>query len=76
VFEQNDSADLETDTDGYNLLEAHAHWQPTTWKNISVYFQGHNLLNEDGRRHQSFLKDEAPIRGRAVFAGFKFNFGL
>jgi iron complex outermembrane receptor protein len=75
VFKQNDAATLESDTDGYNLLSAHAHFQPQKWRQLEFYVQGHNLLNEDGRRHQSFLKDEAPVRGRAVMLGMKFNFG-
>lgn len=75
VFKQSDTADLESDTSGYNLLSAHVHWQPQQWRQVQFYLQGHNLLDEDGRRHQSFLKDEAPIRGLAVMAGLRFNFG-
>lgn len=75
VFKQSDSSELETDTDGYDLLSLDASWQPDGFKGGEFYIQGRNLLNEDGRRHQSFLKDEAPIIGRAVMAGIRFDFG-
>ncbi|WP_438970511.1 TonB-dependent receptor [Methylophaga sp.] len=75
VFRQSDSASLETDTSGYDLLSFNASWQPASLKGAEVYVQGHNLLNEDGRRHQSFLKDEAPIIGRTVMTGIRFDFG-
>jgi iron complex outermembrane receptor protein len=76
VFNQNNTAELETSTDGFNLVSFNANWQPPTLKGLGFYVKGRNLLNEDGRRHTSFLKDEAPILGRAVFAGLNFDFSL
>lgn len=76
VFEQNKTAELETKTDGYNLVSFDADWQPSGMKGLGFFVKGRNLLNEDGRRHQSFLKDEAPITGRALFAGIKFDFNI
>jgi len=76
VFEQNDTAELETDTDGYDLVSFDANWNPATVKGLGFFVKGRNLLDEDGRRHQSFLKDEAPIRGRALFAGVNFKFDM
>jgi iron complex outermembrane receptor protein len=76
VFEQNKTAELETKTDGYNLVSFDADWQPSGTKGLGFFVKGRNLLNEDGRRHQSFLKDEAPITGRALFAGIKFDFNI
>jgi iron complex outermembrane receptor protein len=76
VFEQNDSADVETDTDGYDLVSFDATWDPASLKGLAFFVKGRNLLNEDGRRHQSFLKDNAPITGRALFAGIKFDLTL
>lgn len=75
IFKQNDAAELETDTDGYNLVTVDARWKPASLKGGELYIQGRNLLNEDGRRHQSFLKEDAPIIGRALMTGIRFDFG-
>lgn len=75
VFKQTKSAALESDTDGYNLLSFNANWSPAMLKGAELFVQGRNLLNEDGRRHTSFLKDEAPITGRTVMTGVRFDFG-
>lgn len=75
IFKQSDAAALETDTDGYNLVSLDARWKPASLKGGEVYIQGRNLLNEEGRRHQSFLKDDAPIIGRALMTGIRFDFG-
>jgi iron complex outermembrane receptor protein len=74
VFEQDDTAELESKTDGYDLVSFDANWEPASLKGLGLFVKGRNLLDEDGRRHQSFLKDDAPITGRAFFAGIKFNF--
>lgn len=76
VFNQNNTAELETSTDGFDLVSFNANWQPPKLKGLGFYVKGRNLLNEDGRRHTSFLKGEAPILGRAVFAGLNFDFSL
>jgi iron complex outermembrane receptor protein len=76
VFEQNDSAELEIDTDGYDLISFDATWEPVSLKGLAFFVKGRNLLDEDGRRHQSFLKDNAPITGRALLAGIKFDLNL
>lgn len=75
VFRQSRNAELESDTDGYNLLSLDASWQPDYLKGAEIFIQGRNLLNEDGRRHQSFLKEEAPIIGRTLMTGIRFDFG-
>ncbi len=75
VFRQSESADLESDTEGYDLLSFNASWAPDSLKGAEIFVQGRNLLNEDGRRHQSFLKEEAPIIGRTVMTGIRFDFG-
>jgi iron complex outermembrane receptor protein len=76
VFEQNDSAGSETDTAGYDLVSFDANWDPASLKGLGFFVKARNLLDEDGRRHQSFLKDKAPITGRALFAGVKFKFDV
>lgn len=75
VFKQSKTADLEETTGGYNLLSADLGWKPVGLGGAELYLKGRNLLNEDGRRHTSFRKDEAPIIGRSLFAGVRFDFG-
>lgn len=76
VFEQDDTALLETDTDGYDLVSFDVNWDPASLKGLGFFVKGRNLLNEDARRHQSFLKDDATITGRALYAGVKFDFSM
>lgn len=75
VFKQTKTATLEEDTDGYNLVSFDVFWRPASFKGGEVFISGRNLLNEDGRRHQSFFKDESPIIGRTLITGVRFDFG-
>lgn len=66
----------EDETEGFNLVSFDLTWSPEAWGgNTALFLRGRNLLNEDGRLHQSFLKDDAPILGRAFIAGFRVGFG-
>ncbi len=76
VDRQNRIGEAESTTEGYNLVSLDVSWQPPgTGTDTTLYLRGRNLLNEDGRRHQSFFKDAAPIIGRAVFVGFSTQLG-
>ena len=75
VFKQNKTAEFESSTSGYNLLSADVIWSPSQLKNTQFFLKGVNLLNDEGRRHTSFRKDTAPIVGRTVYAGIRFDFG-
>ena len=76
VFNQSKTAELESSTDGYDLVSFDANWQPASLKGLGVFVKGRNLLNEDGRRHTSFLKDNSVIVGRSILAGFNFDFNI
>ncbi|MBT3504905.1 MAG: TonB-dependent receptor [Piscirickettsiaceae bacterium] len=76
VFNQSKTANLESGTDGYDLLSFNANWSPNSLKGLGVFVKGRNLLNEDGRRHTSFLKDATTITGRSILAGVNFDFNL
>ena len=76
VFNQSKTAELESSTDGYDLVSFDANWQPASLKGLGVFVKGRNLLNEDGRRHTSFLKDNSVIIGRSILAGFNFDFNI
>lgn len=72
---QNDNDALETDTDGYSILNLNANYNLVKGKqNLNLFVKGNNLLDEDGRLHTSFIKDRAPIMGRAVVVGFQAGF--
>ncbi|MCG8379848.1 MAG: TonB-dependent receptor, partial [Proteobacteria bacterium] len=75
VLAQNDNAPLETDTGGYSLLNLHADYDvlDSTAK-LNVFLKATNLLDEHGALHTSFIKDRAPIMGRAVMVGFQAGF--
>jgi iron complex outermembrane receptor protein len=76
VNRQNRIGEAESPTDGYNLVSLDISWQlPARLTDTTLYLRGRNLLNEDGRRHQSFFKDEAPIIGRAIHIGFRTQLG-
>jgi iron complex outermembrane recepter protein len=77
---QNDLADQETRTDGYNLLRAEVVYRTVLTANdfgmreLQVGVVGTNLLNEDVRNHVSFTKDAVLMPGAGVrmFANVKF----
>ena len=41
---------------------------------LVVFLHGKNLGDEDQREHVSFVKDFAPLPGRRIEAGVRFNF--
>ena len=67
AFAHNRTAPVETDTDGYTMLNAALDWHPFE-KNpqLSFALQGNNLLDVDARRSTSQLKDLAPLAGRDI----------
>ncbi len=76
VAAQNRIADYELSTDRYTLLDVGLSYQlPINDKqDYEVYLRGTNLTNEEARIHNSFLKDVAPLRGRAILAGLRLVF--
>ncbi len=76
VATQDDTAEFELPTDSYNLLNMGATYSifSDADSSIEVYLKGTNLTNEEARVHNSFLKDQAPLRGRAFFVGLTTYF--
>jgi iron complex outermembrane receptor protein len=76
VAEQDRTADFELPTDSYTLINLGvAHQLKLDDQNTyEIYARASNLTNEEARAHTSFLKDVAPMRGRAFFAGIRFAF--
>lgn len=76
VMRQDRVAMLETETPGYTLMNAEMgyHMKLTKSVNYTLFLQGRNLLDSDMRVHTSFLKDIAPLPGRAIVAGVRGAF--
>ncbi len=76
VTRQNRVATLETETPGYTLMNAELGYRfkrgPTTYH--TLFLQGRNLLDSDIRVHTSFLKNTAPLPGRAIVVGIRGTF--
>ena len=76
VLRQNKAAELETNTAGYTLLNLEASYliKETRSNGIRFFIQGRNLLDEEMRVHTSYLKNFAPLPGRALVAGLRADF--
>ena len=76
VTRQDRVAVLETETSGYTLMNAEMgyHMKLTKSVHYTLFLQGRNLLDSDMRVHTSFLKDTAPLPGRAIVAGIRGAF--
>ena len=73
---QDNTAEYELPTDGYTLLNAGFDYTIAQGQNskVKLFTKGTNLTDEEARIHSSFLKDLAPLRGRAFFAGIRAEF--
>lgn len=72
---QHDVAPNETPSDGYTLVDAHLAWhvdhERVGWE---LFLDATNLSDEEARVHTSFLKDVAPLPGRAIAFGVRAFF--
>ncbi|KFZ31464.1 membrane protein [Pseudidiomarina salinarum] len=73
---QTDVAINETPTDGYGLLSAQVNFFPQAFaaQNLSIYLKADNLTDELAFPHTSFLKEDAPLRGRNFGIGIRGEF--
>ena len=71
--DQNTVAENELRTEGYVLLNANLSYSFDD-TGVYLFLRGTNLLDEDIRQHTSPLKDLAPLPGRALHAGVRFDF--
>ena len=75
VTDQNNEADLETDTDGYTMLNAGI--SKTFYageSDLNLFVRGKNLLDEDARQHTSFQKDRVVLPGRGIELGVSITY--
>ena len=75
AMKQDDLAPNEAYTAGYSLLDAYASYDLDVWDSLGeVFVRGHNLTDELAQVHTSFRKPDAPLPGRSVEIGLKFDF--
>ncbi|MDN3653836.1 TonB-dependent receptor [Thalassotalea ponticola] len=74
-FEQDKLASLETETDGYTMVDLHANYYLDGIGNDTVLFlKLDNVFDTEARVHSSFLKDVAPLPGRSISVGLRASF--
>jgi iron complex outermembrane receptor protein len=74
-FNQKRVAEFELPTNGYTMLNAGLDYTLDTGAvGSTLYLKATNLLDEEARNHVSFLKDVAPLAGRAVMVGVRSSF--
>lgn len=75
VLRQDRIASLETETPGYSMLGADLDWTLPIpgGSSVLLFLRGRNLLDEDARRHTSFIKDQVPLPGASVMAGLEWR---
>lgn len=76
VVRQDRVAVLETETPGYTMMNAEMSYYMKLTQSVhyTLFLQGRNLLDSDVRVHTSFLKEVAPLAGRAIVAGIRGAF--
>jgi iron complex outermembrane receptor protein len=73
---QDEVSALETATDGYTDISLYAEYAlplPQA-RELQFFARGHNLANEEQRRHTSFLKDSVPAPGIGGQLGLRLTF--
>ena len=74
-FKQTANANYESETGSFTELQIDlSHSFELEGGKLTLFAQGRNLLNEDIRRHTSFIKDKAPQPGSSVHVGLSYEF--
>jgi len=74
-FEQTHTAELETSTDSYVMVDANVNYHFSLGQHdLAAYFKVINLTDEYAQVHTSFLKDLTPLAGRSVTLGLRGSF--
>ena len=75
VNKQNDTALFETSTRGYHDLNLYVSYRISHGDNdVTLFVSAANLLDEEIRRHTSFVKELAPMPGRSGIFGIRVSF--
>jgi len=74
-FRQDRTASLETATPGHTMLAVGLGYRYRLSRaTVDLSLRASNLLDEDARRHTSFLKQQTPLPGRNVMLGLRLGF--
>ena len=72
---QHQLADFETQTQGFNMLNASLTYQGFTDNtDYSLYLKASNLLDQKARQHTSFIKEDVLLAGRNLTVGVRVGF--
>lgn len=76
TFGQDRIASYETETAGYNMVNATVAYRfdMGARKSMELYARGTNLTNELAFAHTSFVKNQSPLRGRSIAFGMRHAF--
>lgn len=74
VEAQDDIADHETVTPGYDMVNLTVSYSSRDRTGYSVYLRGSNLLDEQVWNHSSFLANVVPLPGRSLSLGMRLAF--
>ncbi|MEM8867206.1 MAG: TonB-dependent receptor [Verrucomicrobiota bacterium] len=76
AFKQDDIAEYETETDAYTEFNADISYRFDLGNGMAavLFARAENLLDEEIRKHTSFIKDESPLPGRNFTLGGRFEF--
>lgn len=75
VDESRHVADNETNTEGYQFLSASINYEQKLGKSrLNYWLKAENLTDDIARNHISFLKETAPLPGRAFIAGIEYQY--
>ncbi len=74
-FAQNRNAPVETETDGFTLVNASINWRPLAHRpELTLGLAANNIFDANARRHASLLKDYAPLPGRDLRLTARLDF--
>jgi iron complex outermembrane receptor protein len=74
-FKQSDTAELETATDGYTMLDANFNYFiDNIGDDMVAFLKVNNITNEKARVHTSFLKNVSPLPARGFTVGIRGSF--
>lgn len=75
VFKSKDKAKNETSTPSYSWLSFLVSYEnKNNLGKYEIYLKGENITNELAYNHISFLKQNAPLNGRQISLGIKYEF--
>lgn len=74
-YSQDDVAESEEATDGYDWIDANINYRiPLNKTELTLFVKAENLTDEEARVHSSFVKEDAPRPGRNLRIGIRGSF--